>query len=180
MRIRSLLVVASLAFAFALIFWPGLYRYDVLKMGDNSIPVRTNRLTGQGEMFDGGAWHGDPPEGEQPSTNLPSGELRKLSGKAYLHGSSFYAEVYNGSEWTVTEIEYRIRALNPPRGNPAHVRPNYSDSLVRTFPDSKVFRDGEIIAPLSNADVSFTVGSLPEDALPEWSIVAARGHPPTR
>jgi hypothetical protein len=60
---------------FVLFVWPTLYRYDKLTLGGNSLPVRTNRITGTGEIFHpGGYWQkrSAPEQPQQPTMNKPS------------------------------------------------------------------------------------------------------------
>ena len=44
--------VATLVGAFLLFVWPTLYRYDRLHARGYDIPIRTNRFTGTGQLFD--------------------------------------------------------------------------------------------------------------------------------
>lgn len=53
-------VAAIAVLAFAAVVWPGRYRYDHLKQGSETFPVRIDRLTGKAEYFDG-AWRSDGP-----------------------------------------------------------------------------------------------------------------------
>lgn len=57
MRTRNLIVLCVVGLIVALVFWPGLYRYDRLRLGaGTSFPVRINRVTGRAAVFNGRAW----------------------------------------------------------------------------------------------------------------------------
>lgn len=49
-------VVAVMGAGLLLFVWPTLYRYDHLKMGPNSYPVRTHRITGVAELLYWDGW----------------------------------------------------------------------------------------------------------------------------
>lgn len=104
-----LCVTALLAASF---IWPGRYRYDALKLGDNSYPVRTNRFTSKSEIFTGTEWRANPAESsEQPkaeSRPLSAEEIGKISGTAEAPMGTMYLNLYNGSTKRITSMTVSV------------------------------------------------------------------------
>jgi hypothetical protein len=43
--------IVAVLVLFALFVWPTAWRYDVLKQGNWTLPIRTHRVTGQAQIF---------------------------------------------------------------------------------------------------------------------------------
>ena len=112
-RTRNLLIICTTLIVVGIIFWPSLYRYQTLKLGNNSFPVKINRVTGSAEYFSSGGWisFASKEEGKaKNSVQLPDSEKAKISGNGDLSVSQgeFSGGIYNGSSWMVTSIAVRI------------------------------------------------------------------------
>lgn len=53
-------VLAGGMLLYAVLFWPGLYHYEAIRMGGREYPIRINRLTTHVQYFNGQSWL-DPP-----------------------------------------------------------------------------------------------------------------------
>jgi hypothetical protein len=107
-RERSAIIVCAMVCTALIIcgilFWPTLYRYD--KLG--KFPVRINRITGYAEQLSTSGWW---PIGYPKSEAIPTNEMEKIIYKTKNIGSGYFeAEVYNGSDWNITEIKVNILA----------------------------------------------------------------------
>ena len=141
------------------LFWPTLYRYD--KIG-NSMPIRINRLTGYTEYFADGKWN--PEEGHEKFTiqTLPVEEQAKVTGNAslkYPYGS-FSGKIYNGTEWTITELTFRIVVKE-------------KDGSARWY---RLFKESKTIEPLSTGSFSISVTGAEDIASFDWYIVEVLGY----
>jgi hypothetical protein len=56
MSTRNLVVFCGAVLVFALVIWPGITRYDQMRMGDNVFPVRVNRFTSETQILMGATW----------------------------------------------------------------------------------------------------------------------------
>lgn len=108
---HGLAVVGSVVLLLLVIFfWPGLHRYDTLRLDGNSYPVRTNRLTGHSEIFRG-RWY--PERGRSAQT--PEKELAIALGDLEFRGELtnygwFKGRVYNGSSARLRHLFIRGNA----------------------------------------------------------------------
>ncbi|UCB48887.1 MAG: hypothetical protein JSW56_17500 [Deltaproteobacteria bacterium] len=111
MKTRNLLIVCVTLLLAGVLFWPTLYRYDKIDFQGLSTLVRINRLTGYTEYYMLGQW---VPEGlvekQRESQPLPSAEKSLLIAKASLGPGLFNGEIYNGSNWTITSVTFRVVA----------------------------------------------------------------------
>jgi hypothetical protein len=107
----SLLVVIACVLALAWLVWPTCYRYDRLPWGDSVYAVRTNRLTGTTEMLTGAGWvrFGHL---EAQTNDLPKESLSALTGTGQWHGSKIEMDIYNGTEYVVTEITVQVETCS--------------------------------------------------------------------
>lgn len=160
---------------FAAAVWPTLYRYEKLTSSGHTYLVRVNRMTGFTEMLQGTRWV--PEEGSRrpvATQPLPEAELKKISGNAQIDKiwETFKGRIYNGSEWTVSELTVTVTALKlgPPGKEGGSFRA-YVTAWTRNFriPDLDV-------PPLEVREFSVKVTGAEEAAETEWKIVAARGH----
>src|ERR1043165_8618520 len=79
-----------------LLFWFNRYSYSETKIGDNTFPVRTSRITGESEVNIMGNWTksggaAQPSEPTSSSTTFPlsAEDLRRLDGRA---GTSVFSD----------------------------------------------------------------------------------------
>ena len=162
MNTKSIAILCATAVVIGILFWPTLYRYDTMTLQGNTLPVRTNRLTGSTEYFLMGQWIAQKSqEAKKKSTVLPLSEQAKVSGNAGLSGyGSFSGRIYNGSNWTITDMIIRVL-------------PKEKDGTVRW---NRRFKTSEVIPPLSTQSIQFSVTGDDGVASVEWSIEEIRGH----
>lgn len=169
----ALLCVTALLFGAFL--WPGVYRYD--RLGDH--PIRTNRITGAVQAFTENGWTSLGSGGRKESLPVPQDVLVKITGTGgFQYGTAFSAQLYNGSDWTIYEIEYEISAV-PPQAVGAR-----RNSLLSLIPGADTtsklwtrrFRESAVLAPMSTATEFFEVGGSVDGYASEWRIVAAKGR----
>src|ERR1035437_9155802 len=96
----ALAVIAGLAYY----VWPTRYRYDHLKLGQNEFPVRTDRLSGDTEVFYPSGWIKRESSVSQPDTDLAPWEVATLQTTGQMEFDSVKVQVYNGSKYKVSEI----------------------------------------------------------------------------
>jgi hypothetical protein len=161
---RIVAIICATLIVVGLLFWPTLYRYDKTTMKGNTYPVRTNRLTGHTEYYLAGEWlSGGAKERSTQAEILPVEEQAKVTGNANLSGyGSFSGKIYNGSNWTITEIKIRVAA----KGENGVVKWN------------REFMTTTTIGPLTTEDFSFNVtgDENVSIALTEWGIVEVHGY----
>lgn len=111
MRTSNLLIVCVTLILGGLLFWPTLYRYEKMDFQGLSTLVRINRLTGHTDHYMLGQWvPEDAVEKQRESQPLPAEERSLLIAKASLGGKLFNGEIYNGSNWTITSVTFRVIA----------------------------------------------------------------------
>jgi hypothetical protein len=92
-----------------ILFWPTLYRYDKIKYGLRTLPIRVNRITGYTEILRLSGWRGV--KVEKVIKALPIEEKDKIKSTGDFDGEGHYKyAVYNGSKWTITRIKLSILA----------------------------------------------------------------------
>jgi hypothetical protein len=168
--IKALLILSVLVVVLGILFWPTLYRYDHLGAGDQSVPLRINRLTGHTQMFIGGDWYGPKNQAQRqvsPDTSrmLDSLEQYRISGHgAVNHVGFFKADIYNGTNCTVTQLFLTIAPKD--RQGRAQYR--------------RSFQDVAFIQPLTTKGFILQVGNAGTVASTDWTIDSARGTCPKR
>ena len=93
---------------FAWLVWPSPYSYDHLVGSGASIPVRTNRLTGDSERLTMGGWErmGAPADSGKEVT-LSKEQLAKLKLSRWNFGTvgiDLNLSLYNGSDFDIREV----------------------------------------------------------------------------
>lgn len=162
MTSRNLLIVSSLILICAILFWPTLYRYETFKAGEFSTPIRINRITGHTERYTplrGWVSH----EGTDSETNgeaLPPSDIDKITGNASLSGEIFSGDLYNGSDWTITSIRFRLV-------------PKSRDGSVMW---DRKFNALVTIEPLTSRYFSISVTGGQGASTTDWYIDEARGR----
>ena len=140
MKTTNLFLILSATLLFALIIWPGQWKYD--RLGE--LPMRTHRLTGRSELFTGTEWMpvGQKRDGAAADTSrmLSAAEKEEVRGNGGVDAMGYFnGTLYNGSECTVTRVVYRVSAKNA------------RDSSFRTFSED------EYVPPRQTKDVIFQV-----------------------
>ena len=168
-------IIAALTL-FAATVWPTLYRFEKSTYSGNTYLVRVNRLSGFTELLLGTRWIPEESSRRPVATQpLPEAELKKISGNAQIDKilRTFKGRIYNGSEWTVSELTVNVTALtlSPPPKKSGEWVPVYATAWARKFriPDLDV-------PPLEVREFSVKVTGAEEAAETEWKIIAARGH----
>ena len=111
MNIKTSIVVCVTFLLAGALFWPTIYRYEKMDLPGLSTLVRINRLTGHTEYYMLGQWVAEKPQKKQKASQpFPSGEKSLIIGKATLGAKMFNGEIYNGSDWTLTSITFRVIA----------------------------------------------------------------------
>jgi hypothetical protein len=172
MKCLNVLIICSTLIIAGILFWPTLYRYEKVTNDNISYPIKINRLTGRTERYRGGSWVGAYKK--QDNQILSNEEKTKIKGKAgidrntYGNDYHFSVELYNGSSWVVEEMIVRV------------VLKDNRDSLIwdRTFKGS--FGFSSALFPLSNGNLSFSIGFEPSYNSFSWEIMEAKGHPSIR
>lgn len=111
MNTKTSIVVCVTLLLAGVLFWPTLYRYEKMDFQGLSTLVRSNRVTGHTEYYMLGQWVAEKPQKkEKASQPLPSVEKSLVIGKATLGARMFNGEIYNGSDWTLTSVTFRVVA----------------------------------------------------------------------
>jgi len=150
-----------LAVMAGLLFWLTPYRYDRMTLSQNTILIRTSRFTGETEYFVDGEWKSGKISGGGSSLQRVS-DLSAISRRAGLEGDAFAGIIYNGSQWTLTELTVDVVAKE-------------LNGKVRWERQFTAFVD---IKPLSVGH--FNVPMMETEHLQDttWNITGARGFPP--
>lgn len=182
--------------AFALFVWPTRYRFDRLKFGTNDWPLRIDRFTGKTEALNGGGWValGAKDKLVAASENdLPAAELTKLDATCSMNSLDLSCEIYNGSDWTLSEIRVqvkvsplevaKVRPVKPDSGGHIKIRPEELDISAGFVSLDRVYRLAPspltVAAPLASQFYSVRSGYyLKTGEKLTWTIVAARGRKP--
>jgi len=57
---RVFILILFLSVLLAVYFWPSIYYKSLVKSGNKTYPVKTNRITGKKSYYYGDKWHGNP------------------------------------------------------------------------------------------------------------------------
>jgi hypothetical protein len=161
MKTRNLLIVCVAVILSGVLFWPTLYRYEKMDFQGLSTLVRINRLTGNTEYYMLGQWVPEKPQKkEKASQPLPSVEKSLVIGKATLDGRMFNGEIYNGSDWTLTSVTFRVVAKD-------------KSGSVRW---DRKFKETTRLNPLAASYFSVTVTEAEGVGSFDWSIDEVLGY----
>lgn len=109
MKNKYLLLVLILITIIVVFFWPSLYHYETLKLGENSFPVRINRFTGFTSYFNK-EWLAQT---NSLSKTIP---LADISNLVLTPTPSTYEEfsgiLYNGTEWAITKVHIKLSMID--------------------------------------------------------------------
>lgn len=95
--------------------WPTPYRYDVLKRGDNSLPVRINRLTGNAEVLSSQGWTllGADKTDKSKLKPLSQDELAKLEINLNIDKTGYFkGKIYNGNNFIVKNVVVTVSVID--------------------------------------------------------------------
>ncbi|CAG1065734.1 hypothetical protein BAC1_01322 [uncultured bacterium] len=158
MKTKNILIICVTLILFGIFFWPTLYHYDKMTVGGNMFPVRTNRLTGNSDIFLMNEWTSQK---TKKGKMLPASELNKITGNAGLNGyGSFSGKIYNGSDWTITKMIIQVVAKE-------------KEGTVRW---NRKYTETTSIAPLTTGYISFDVTGDENVSSSEWSIDEVYGY----
>ena len=161
MKTKDLLIVCVTLLLAGVLFWPTLYRYEKIDFQGLLTLARINRLTGYTEYYMLGQWV--PEEAQKKgreSQLLPSAESSLLIAKASLGGKMFNGEIYNGSNWTITSVTFRVVAKETSGG-------------VRW---DRRFRETVRINSLTTSHFAVTVSDAEGVGSFDWSIDEVLGY----
>ena len=161
MNTKKLLIVCGTLLLAGLLFWPTLYRYEKMDFQGLSTLVRINRLTGYTEHYMLGQWVPEKAQKKgRESQLLPSAEKSLLIAKASLGRRMFNGEIYNGSNWTITSVTFRVVAKE-------------KSGSVRW---DRKFKETVRINPLAASNFTVKVSEAEDVASFDWSIDEVLGY----
>ena len=161
MNIRTSIIFCVTLLLAGVVFWPTLYRYEKMDFQGLSTLVKINRLTGYTEYYMLGQWVSERPQKkEKASQPLPAVDKSLVIGKATLDGRMFNGEIYNGSNWTVTSITFRVVAKD-------------KSGSVRW---DRKFKETTRLNPLAASYFSVTVTEVEGVGSFDWSIDEVLGY----
>ena len=152
-------------FLFGFFVWPTLYGYREMRLKDNVLPVRINRITGRTYVLYPSGWR-EIEEQANPTnflTDLSSSNLNQLKqGVAFFDQQGFVTKLYNGTAFTLQDINVLLIIQN--KDGSEQSRQEYRMSRNRFT--GNAFNDNIFI----NEDIKF-----PADTPFQWRIISARG-----
>lgn len=165
MKHKIIGLVAIVILLLGIFVWPTRYRYTEMKVGNNVSPVRIDRLTGRTEVLSlSSGWHQLGVNRLDASIKLPDSELSKLTGKASITDQRIECDIYNGSNWTVSEVTVKITIKNP----------DGTEDLTREYRLTPQYIGN--CAPLTSRTFDADLGfSLKEKQTFSLNIVSAKG-----
>jgi hypothetical protein len=162
----TLLALAAIT-GLACYVWPTRYRYDHLKIGPNEYPIRTDRLSGETEIFYPTGWIKREPHLSQPDVELPPWEVAALQTTGQMEFDSVKVQVYNGSKSQVSEISVSISIFD------AKHNPVISNRVYRLTPSYS----SSDLSPQSSGEFTARTGFDFEPTQTwEFSVVGAKGR----
>ena len=163
MQTKIVLILSLLILLIAFLFWPTIYRYDTIKMGNNELLLKTNRFSGTTQYFLGNRWIDESPsKNKGGSSILPIDELSKVTGRGSFEYDEFRGSIYNGSSWQITDLRIELVAKSK----------NDSVLWTRSF-NAYIFND--VIDPLTNGKFQISLPNAQDVVSTKWSIEEVRG-----
>ena len=166
---KKILLIASLIFIGLLLFgyfvYPTRYRYDHIKIGQNDLPMRTDRVTGKTEVFMMTGWIDQSPKPGKPEIQLAPWDIAKITGTAAFSTQYFDFQAYNGTPFVLSEVTIAITVFDEDHKAIISGRQFRLHSTVSLDPKSS----GTFIA-----DLRFSID--PRYQTWEYSIAGAKGH----
>jgi len=142
MKVKHLIIICIILLIAGILFWPTLYRYEKINIAGYSFPMKINRITGHAKIFYSGEWV-SPLKNIKEIKNImfPYEEIIKITGNAWISNGSFLGKIYNGSEWTIKEIIFRVELKE-------------KDNSIRW---NRKFKHVITVLPLSTSSFSFDI-----------------------
>jgi hypothetical protein len=106
-----LLVVSCVAW----FVWPTPYRFDTMRSGSSSVPVRINRFSGEAERLTVVGWRAmqSSPATATEAVRLMPAELAKLTGTAGIADYGWInADIYNGNDFDLGYVVISVTVTN--------------------------------------------------------------------
>lgn len=161
MKTKDLLIICATLLLAGVLFWPTLYRYEKIDFQGLLTLARINRLTGYTEYYMLGQWVPEETQKKgQESHLLPSAERSLLIAKASLGHRMFNGEIYNGSNWTITSVTFRVVAKE-------------KSGSVRW---DRKFKETVHISPLAASNFAVTVSEADDVGSFDWSMDEVLGY----
>jgi len=161
MTAKNLIIICATLLLAGVLFWPTLYRYERIDSPGLSTPVKINRLTGNAEYLLLGEWRPvTVKEKQRESRPLPAVDRSLVNGKATLDSRMFNGEIYNGSDWTITSITFRVTAKE-------------KSGSVRW---DRKFKETIRLKPLTASYFSMTVSEVEGIGSFDWNIDEVFGY----
>jgi hypothetical protein len=114
---RAIVVFAVLIVVgcFGWLVWPTPYRFDTLRSGGSSVPVRINRISGEAARLSVVGWVSmqSSPAASRQAVQLTPSELAKLTGTAAIAEYGWIeANIYNGNDFGLGNLVLSVTVTN--------------------------------------------------------------------
>ena len=174
---QNLILIAIIVLVSIGIFvWPTLYRYSHITISrGTTLPVRVHRITGRTEILFPSGWKAIGIKSEKPkkpkSVPLPYEALSKITGTARISSSisiypprNFEASIYNGSNWTITNLIVSIEV---------------KDKKTEKKKLSRKYALSGYVEPFNPSVFTTYLGFEPKKGESwTWQIIEAKGYKP--
>ena len=171
-EIIVVLIICITTIICGILFYPTLYKYEKIRVGQSEIVVKIHRLTGNTEYFLGGEWRlaGQQKEATaetdtnlvNPEEKLPDSAMRRLKAKGgFSFPDLFSVDIYNGNEtWVVSKVIIQITIRN-------------EDGKIRS---RNKYEEETRIKPLQTESVAFKAIGPSKNEKYEFIIESAYGY----
>lgn len=161
--VASCLVILA---ALAVLVWPTPYRYDHATIdGQNSL-IRSNRVTGNSQIFSASGWRSTG-----VTRNLSSNDLSELTvaARPETRGLYLHLQIFNGSRLELTELTVRVTRIEGFQGSST----DYLEPETR----QRVYVQPTAVEPHSQGSETLSLGEdfkmipqfdLPSEARLRW------------
>ncbi len=124
MKTQNILIICATLLIFAVFFWPTFFRYDHMKFGNQTIPVRINRITGEIKILYPGS------ASTKPKTSTKE-EKRSVSERLLRKAVEFYRTQYPESlAWLDSSVQdIGLSHIEDLLSAPDSVRENYFSKI---------------------------------------------------
>lgn len=152
--------------ALASYVWLTPYRYDHVKIGNDNLPLRINRLNGKTEFFTTRGWRSSDNESQARSHDLSSTEIAKIMGQANITSYGYVEfDAYNGTDQVITGITITITVSDAQKNQ-------VLSRAYRLWP-----KDGILLNPQSTAIFTAALGFNLEPAQTwQFYVSGAKGR----
>jgi len=162
---QNLILIAVIVLVFIGIFvWPTLYRYThITTSRGTTLPVRVHRITGRTEILFPSGWRAIGIKESRRTKSLPYEALSKITGTARITSyGDFEASIYNGSNWTITNLIVLIEV---------------KDKKTAKKKLSRKYTLSGYGPPLSSSEFNTHLGfKLKKGESLTWQIIEAKGY----